>query len=61
MKLPEEWQRAFEIWDTMAREAAQYLATIDQCRLQQTRPELEAFPGPVKQRLSLMCMALLRH
>jgi len=38
----EEWQRAFEIWNAMAREAAQYLATMISAA-QQTRPELEAF------------------
>jgi len=41
-EVAEEWQRAFEIWDTMAREAAQYLATMINAA-QQTRPELEAF------------------
>lgn len=41
-EVAEEWQRAFEIWDTMAREAAQYLATMINSA-QQSRPELEAF------------------
>ncbi|HWS84319.1 MAG TPA: TIGR02677 family protein [Ktedonobacteraceae bacterium] len=41
-EVAEEWQRAFEIWDTMAREAAQYLATMINAA-QQTRPELEVF------------------
>src|SRR6266699_1770122 len=41
-EVAEEWQRAFEIWDTMAREAAQYLATMINAA-QQTRPELEAY------------------
>ncbi len=38
----EEWQRAFEIWNTMAREAAQYLANMLQAA-QQGRPDFEAF------------------
>src|SRR5258708_14776521 len=41
-EVAEEWQRAFEIWDTMAREAAQYLATMVNAA-QQSRPELEAY------------------
>jgi uncharacterized protein (TIGR02677 family) len=41
-EVTEEWQRAFEIWDTMAREAAQYLATMVNAA-QQTKPELEAY------------------
>ncbi len=41
-EVAEEWQRAFEIWDTMAREAAQYLATMINAA-QQTKPELEAY------------------
>lgn len=40
-ELAEEWQRAFEIWNTMAREAAQYLANMIQAR--QGRPDLEAY------------------
>ncbi|GAC1680072.1 MAG: TIGR02677 family protein [Ktedonobacteraceae bacterium] len=40
--IAEEWQRAFEIWNTMAREAAQYLANM-MSAAQQSRPELEAF------------------
>ncbi|GHO76709.1 TIGR02677 family protein [Ktedonobacter sp. SOSP1-85] len=41
-ELAEEWQRAFEVWNTMAREAAQYLATMISAA-QQARPDLEAF------------------
>jgi len=41
-EIAEEWQRAFEIWNTMAREAAQYLANMINAA-QQTRPDLEAF------------------
>jgi uncharacterized protein (TIGR02677 family) len=41
-EIAEEWQRAFEIWDTMAREAAQYLAAMVNAA-QQTKPELEAY------------------
>jgi uncharacterized protein (TIGR02677 family) len=41
-EVAEEWQRAFEIWDTMAREAAQYLATMINAA-QQSRAELEAY------------------
>ncbi|TMC23677.1 MAG: TIGR02677 family protein [Chloroflexi bacterium] len=40
--IAEEWQRAFEIWNTMAREAAQYLANMINAA-QQSRPDLEAF------------------
>jgi len=40
--IAEEWQRAFEIWNTMAREAAQYLANMLQAA-QQGRPDFEAF------------------
>jgi len=40
--LAEQWQRAFEIWNTMARDAAQYLANMIQAA-QQSRPELEAY------------------
>ncbi len=40
--LAEEWQRAFEVWNTMAREAAQYLANMINAA-QQVRPDLEAF------------------
>jgi uncharacterized protein (TIGR02677 family) len=40
--IAEEWQRAFEVWNTMAREAAQYLANMINAA-QQTRPDLEAF------------------
>ena len=38
----EEWQRAFEIWNTMAREAAQYLANMIQAA-QQGRPDFDAY------------------
>src|SRR6266487_2388875 len=41
-EIAEEWQRAFEIWNTMAREAAQYLANMINAA-QQARPDLEAF------------------
>jgi uncharacterized protein (TIGR02677 family) len=41
-EVAEEWQRAFEIWDTMAREAAQYLAAMVSAA-QQTKPDLEAY------------------
>ncbi len=41
-EMAEEWQRAFEIWNTMAREAAQYLANMIQAA-QQGRPDLDAF------------------
>lgn len=40
-EIAEEWQRAFEVWNTMAREAAQYLANMIQAR--QGRPDLEAY------------------
>jgi uncharacterized protein (TIGR02677 family) len=40
--IAEEWQRAFEVWNTMAREAAQYLANMINAA-QQARPELEAY------------------
>src|SRR5437899_12567800 len=41
-EIAEEWQRAFEVWNTMAREAAQYLATMINAA-QQARPDLETF------------------
>src|SRR5205807_7114016 len=41
-EMAEEWQRAFEIWNTMAREAAQYLANMIQAA-QQGRPDLDAY------------------
>ncbi|TMD50195.1 MAG: TIGR02677 family protein [Chloroflexi bacterium] len=41
-EMAEEWQRAFEIWNAMAREAAQYLANMISAA-QQTRPELDAY------------------
>ncbi|HYT33585.1 MAG TPA: TIGR02677 family protein [Ktedonobacteraceae bacterium] len=41
-EMAEEWQRAFEIWNTMAREAAQYLANMLQAA-QQSRPDFEAY------------------
>jgi len=37
-----EWQRAFEVWNTMAREAAQYLANMINAS-QQSRFDLEAY------------------
>src|SRR5258708_9521598 len=40
-EIAEEWQRAFEVWNTMAREAAQYLANMINAA-QQNRPDLEA-------------------
>src|SRR5438876_1580841 len=40
--IAEEWQRAFETWNTMAREAAQYLANMTNAA-QQGRPDLEAY------------------
>jgi uncharacterized protein (TIGR02677 family) len=40
--MAEEWQRAFEIWNTMAREAAQYLANMIQAA-QQGRPDFDAY------------------
>lgn len=41
-EMTEEWQRAFEIWNTMAREAAQYLANMIQAA-QQGRPDLDSY------------------
>src|SRR5437016_3057073 len=41
-EMAEEWQRAFEVWNTMAREAAQYLATMINAA-QQGRIDLETF------------------
>src|SRR6266849_9995874 len=41
-EMAEEWQRAFEIWNTMAREAAQYLANMIQAA-QQGRPDFDAY------------------
>jgi uncharacterized protein (TIGR02677 family) len=41
-EIAEEWQRAFEIWSTMAREAAQYLANMMNAA-QQSRPDFEAY------------------
>lgn len=41
-EIAEEWQRAFEVWNTMAREAAQYLANMVNAS-QQSRPDLEAY------------------
>src|SRR5256886_12973193 len=41
-EMAEEWQRAFEIWNAMAREAAQYLANMISAA-QQTRSELDAY------------------
>ena len=41
-EIAEEWQRAFEIWSTMAREAAQYLANMINAA-QQSRPDFEAY------------------
>lgn len=41
-EIAEEWQRAFEVWNTMAREAAQYLANMTNAA-QQGRPDLEAY------------------
>jgi len=43
-ELAEEWQRAFELWNTMARDAAQYLATMT-IATQQGRPDLAAYQG----------------
>ncbi len=40
--MAEQWQRAFEIWNTMAREAAQYLANMMQAA-QQGRPDFDAY------------------
>jgi uncharacterized protein (TIGR02677 family) len=41
-EIAEEWQQAFEIWNSMAREAAQYLANMINAA-QQSRPDLEAY------------------
>ncbi len=41
-QIAEEWQRTFEIWNTMAREAAQYLATMVNAA-QQANPNLETY------------------
>jgi uncharacterized protein (TIGR02677 family) len=41
-EVAEEWQRAFEGWNTMAREAAQYLANMTNAA-QQAGPNLEAY------------------
>jgi uncharacterized protein (TIGR02677 family) len=41
-ELAEEWQRAFEIWNTMAQQAAQYLATMISAA-QQAGPDLQAY------------------
>ena len=41
-ELAEEWQRAFELWNTMARDAAQYLASMT-IATQQGRPDLAAY------------------
>jgi len=41
-EIAEEWQQAFELWNTMAREAAQYLASVT-IATQQGRPNLEAY------------------
>lgn len=41
-EIAEEWQRAFETWNTMAREAAQYLANMTQAA-QQSKPDFEAY------------------
>src|SRR6266516_2182687 len=41
-EMAEEWQRAFEIWNAMAREAAQYLANMIQAA-QQGRPDFDAY------------------
>ena len=40
--IAEEWQRAFEVWNTMAREAAQYLANMINAA-QQERADLAAY------------------
>lgn len=40
--IAEQWQQAFELWNTMAREAAQYLASMT-VAMQQGRPDLEAY------------------
>jgi uncharacterized protein (TIGR02677 family) len=41
-EMAEQWQRTFEIWNTMAREAAQYLANMIQAA-QQGRPDFDAY------------------
>src|SRR6266496_5193636 len=41
-EIAEEWQRACEIWNAMAREAAQYLANMIQAA-QQGRPDFDAY------------------
>ena len=41
-EMAEEWQRAFEIWNMMAREAAQYLANMIQAA-QQGRPDFDTY------------------
>jgi uncharacterized protein (TIGR02677 family) len=41
-EIAEEWQRAFEIWNTMAREAAQYLANMINAA-HHGRPDLESY------------------
>lgn len=41
-QIAEEWQRTFEIWNTMAREAAQYLATMVNAA-QQANPNIETY------------------
>src|SRR5712692_10301459 len=41
-EIAEEWQRTFEIWSTMAREAAQYLANMINAA-QHSRPDFEAY------------------
>src|SRR5437899_5109589 len=41
-EMAEEWQRAFEVWNTMAREAAQSLANLLQAA-QHGRPDFEAY------------------
>ena len=40
--IAEQWQQAFELWNTMARDAAQYLASMT-IAMQQGRPDLEAY------------------
>ncbi|MDQ6660723.1 MAG: DUF2397 domain-containing protein [Chloroflexota bacterium] len=40
--IAEEWQRAFEVWNTMAREAAQYLANMTNA-IQEGQLDLEAY------------------
>jgi uncharacterized protein (TIGR02677 family) len=41
-EIGEEWQRAFEVWNMMAREAAQYLANMTNAA-QQGKPDFEAY------------------